>query len=848
MKISHRLIALSALSAAGLACVAAVSYYAVTSIQHDLQGLTTRAAPLQAQTLELQERSERLMGSLLRLSYARGAEDLQKATDAAGAELGQIAKLRERIHAIDPKAGQPSGQGAEFAQAHEQIAAAARQRLADQTAYLSETESARGALAQAEQQIGATRNAVNAIGVEAGLAADKAQDAARRLSLHAKLALTAQVRLKDVLLVVGEVDVASSRFRLTPLREKVKSPLDSIQRLALAAEESGSSKRTPALEPAKAAGIAPATSAAGPTQAASSPSPTVGPGRSDDALKDTRLAAAKLWDLIARDGDGLLALRAKVLAKAEGGEAAYTAQRKVMLALVDEQLARLTAQADGAEVHSVKQRQVLEAAMRLRNEPGGVVASSEAVALDIRDMGAGLRQLMLTSDAPELALIHAALRKKSRQLDEEMKAMRAGLVKMGRQHLADQVQTAQAAIAAVALSIDNVTKSRVGLLASETAMAQSMAQLKQVAAQQSEAGAKQVQSVGAQQAEVSAAVDRRVTWSLGMIVGISLGAIAVIGALSWRTVRGVTRRLNVAVAVAEQVSKGNLYAVPDQHGAGNDETGRLLLALSAMVVRLKDTVAGIQGAASAIDVGASEISRGNQDLSERTERQASALQQTAASMAELGSTVQQNAESARQANALAEGASGVAARGGDVVGAVVQKMQAISASSRQIGDIIGTIDAIAFQTNILALNAAVEAARAGEQGRGFAVVATEVRTLARRSAESAQQIKVLIGNSVDQVREGSALADQAGATMQEIVTATRRVTDIMREISGASAAQSSGVAQVGQAVAQMDRGTQQNAALVEQSAAAAIHLQQQARQLTAAVAVFKVAANEAVAL
>ena len=158
------------------------------------------------------------------------------------------------------------------------------------------------------------------------------------------------------------------------------------------------------------------------------------------------------------------------------------------------------------------------------------------------------------------------------------------------------------------------------------------------------------------------------------------------------------------------------------------------------------------------------------------------------------------------------------------------------------------IDGIAFQTNILALNAAVEAARAGEQGRGFAVVATEVRTLARRSAESAQQIKVLIGNSVDQVREGSALADQAGATMQEIVTATRRVTDIMREISGASAAQSSGVAQVGQAVAQMDRGTQQNATLVEQSAAAAIHLQQQARQLTEAVAVFKVAANEAVAL
>ncbi|MBL8343333.1 MAG: HAMP domain-containing protein [Rubrivivax sp.] len=526
------------------------------------------------------------------------------------------------------------------------------------------------------------------------------------------------------------------------------------------------------------------------------------------------------------------------------------------MGLIDEQVARLTALADGLEVQGVKQRQTLEAALRLRNEPGGVVATSEAVALDIRDMGAGLRQLMLAADAKELQATHAALGKKSAQLADQMKAMRAGLIKMGRPPLAEQVQGAQMAIGMVVTSIDKVAASRSGLLQSEVAMAQSLAQLKTVAARQAELGEKQARSAGDRQSEVSAAVDQRVSWSLALIIGIALAAVGVIGALSWHTVRSVTRRLDTAVAVAERVAQGHLDAVPAEATRGSDETARLLTALAAMVDTLEGIVGNIHGAAQEIDVGAREISRGNQDLSQRTERQASALQQTAASMEQLGSTVQQNAANARQANELAEGASQVATRGGEVVGAVVQNMRAISASSQKIAEIIGTIDGIAFQTNILALNAAVEAARAGEQGRGFAVVAGEVRSLAHRSADAARQIKQLIGQSVEQVEQGAALVDQAGATMQEIVGATHRVTGIMREISHASAEQSTGVAQVGQAVQQMDQGTQQNAALVEQSAAAAMSLQQQAQRLTEAVAAFKLGdaaaasrqpANEAVA-
>ncbi|MEY2953347.1 MAG: hypothetical protein RLZZ401_1434, partial [Pseudomonadota bacterium] len=268
-------------------------------------------------------------------------------------------------------------------------------------------------------------------------------------------------------------------------------------------------------------------------------------------------------------------------------------------------------------------------------------------------------------------------------------------------------------------------------------------------------------------------------------------------------------------------------------------------SVQAMMVRMQDAltsvVSNVRQGAEEVAAASAEIAHGNGDLSARTEQQASALEETAASMEQLGSTVRQNADNARQANQLAQNASQVAIRGGEVVAQVVDTMKGINDSSRRIADIIGVIDGIAFQTNILALNAAVEAARAGEQGRGFAVVASEVRSLAGRSAEAAREIKTLIGDSVQRVEQGSALVNQAGITMTEVVTSIRRVTDIMGEISAASFEQSAGVAQVGEAVNQMDHATQQNAALVEQMAAAAASLKAQAQDLVQVVSVFQLA-------
>jgi methyl-accepting chemotaxis protein len=323
---------------------------------------------------------------------------------------------------------------------------------------------------------------------------------------------------------------------------------------------------------------------------------------------------------------------------------------------------------------------------------------------------------------------------------------------------------------------------------------------------------------------------------LAVVCLLALAAATAAGVLIVRSLTGALGAEPAALGlVAQRIADGDLS---DVQGAGQARGGSVLASLGAMQTSLATIVGKVRGASDSIATGSAEIATGNADLSQRTEEQASALQQTAATMTQLGTTVRNNADSAKQANQLALGASSVATEGGQVVSQVVDTMKGINDSSNRISEIIGVIDSIAFQTNILALNAAVEAARAGEQGRGFAVVASEVRSLAQRSAGAAKEIKALIGVSVQRVEQGTALVDKAGTTMSAIVASIQRVTDIVGEISAASVEQSSGVSQVGEAVAQMDQVTQQNAALVEQSAAAAESLKLQAQELVRSVAVF----------
>nr|WP_312373117.1 methyl-accepting chemotaxis protein [Delftia acidovorans] len=348
----------------------------------------------------------------------------------------------------------------------------------------------------------------------------------------------------------------------------------------------------------------------------------------------------------------------------------------------------------------------------------------------------------------------------------------------------------------------------------------------------------QMQEQAARDSQQEMASSRRLTVAFAAVaVGILLLCI-VIGAHFLIT--SIRRPLAEASALAERIASGDLSTGAQGQAQRSDEFGDLLRSLQAMSESLSGMVQQVRQSTDSIAIASAEIATGNHDLSVRTEQTSSNLQETAAAMEQFTSTLQQSASSAQQASSLAAGASQVAQRGGEVVARVVQTMKGINDSSRQIADIVGVIDSIAFQTNILALNAAVEAARAGEQGRGFAVVASEVRTLAQRSAAAAKEIRQLIGASVERVEDGARLVGDAGTAMDGIVQSVQRVADTIGEITAASSEQSAGVAQVNQAVGQLDQMTQQNAALVEQSAAAAQSLREQAEHLSRTVAVFKV--------
>ncbi len=561
MKISQRLAALSAFSAAGLLCVSAVSYFAVTSIQSELRTLTLHATPLQNKTYEMQERTERWLGGLLKLSLAHEREEVDKALGGIRADSAAIDRLGEEIRALDPTA---HVNATEFRAAQGEIVQAVQRHLDDESAYRQETERARVALQRAEATIALTRSNVAGIAAEASKTADEAQDASRRLASVTKVALSAQARLKEIAMVVSEADLATNRFRLTPLRDKIRAATDRIQRLEV---EAGT----------------------------------------DDPLKELKAEAADVYEAFANDNQGLLAARAAMLAKKDDAEAIYQRQRKAMLARLDEQSARLGLLIDDTDAQDYKQRRALEAALRLRGEPGGVIAVSEEVSLDMREMGSALRELMLATAATECMASEARLKTLGAGLVANMRTMRSALDKMGRPQLAANVDHALEAMTSVAASIENVASAKLRLLESEARTNASLARLKTAAAQQASAGQREVKDINERQAEVTSAVDSRVDHTLLAILSVSSFIIFLSAVVSVRTVRGVTRSLNEAVHVAEAVSQGRLD--PVACNSDNDETTRLLAALGSMVNTIRAMLGSLHETNSQLSSANDELRR-----------------------------------------------------------------------------------------------------------------------------------------------------------------------------------------------------------------------------------------------
>jgi len=474
---------------------------------------------------------------------------------------------------------------------------------------------------------------------------------------------------------------------------------------------------------------------------------------------------------------------------------------------------------DGTNTLVTKRIPRLESTTRLLNEVNDTAISLRNIMLsdDPADRSKQLEKAMSSRKASEAILA---------ELDKNLESQRGRALLLQQQQLyARYVKAQQELLRLIDANDQNGARAflskelRPVLLEFKKVIADQIQMQKELAAQDAAAAARTYGDT------------RNLMLALGLLI---LGGA---GALAWWITASITRPVRRALEVANAVAAGDLTTHVEV--TSQCEMGQLLASLKTMNDNLVKTVTTVRTGTEAIGTASGEVAAGNQDLSSRTEQQASSLEETASSMEELTSTVKQNADNARQANTLAAAASGVAARGGQVINDVVSTMEQINEASGKITDIISVIDGIAFQTNILALNAAVEAARAGEQGRGFAVVAGEVRNLAQRSAAAAKEIKSLIADSSDKVGTGSRLVKEAGSTMTDIVDSVRRVTDILNEITSASQEQSAGIEQINEAINQMDTVTQQNAALVEQASAASQAMQDQAARLSAAVAVFK---------
>ena len=796
MKISHRLIVLSTVSALALVSVGAVGLYGVRTIQEQFDTLTTRTTPLKNALLEQQELKERAISGLIGLSYAASEAEAEFARDEVRARLVSLAEVGERITALD---ADRLADTSDFESTFEGISDMVFDRLGGIERFGAAAETARLALNDVDTRIERVGAGVRGIADEANRAAAAAQETSDGLVRLQRQAQGVSGLLADMTVLLYATDALSSKFRLGPLQERFVAAIDTLERM-------------------------------------------LGTAGQDERLTAALPDPAALRTAFADEGEGLFALRLAVLEEASGAKRLYKGARKALLSRLNDGKVAIALLVDELEFEIALERRSIEAALALSGDPASIIGVNQSLSVGAKNLAVQLERLLLSSSSEQLSTARDNALATLDELLALADGLATGLEAIDRPALQKAATGVGAALAQTRDSMGAVYDGITRKLDSESAVSENLTALKDVAASQRERGEIDVAEISGTVALASESVGKQADTATFLIVALCSAAVLLSIGFSLIIIRSIIGRLRQALQVADAVSLGRLD--PVVAGRQRDEISLVMDALDRMVSTLDGSVRKIRTATVHVNAGAEQISAGNGDLSGRTEQQASRLSEAAGITSRISDVVKEGALAAKRASELSENTSEVAGHGRQAVQNAMASMQSIESGAREISNITAVIDAISFQTNILALNAAVEASRAGESGRGFAVVAAEVGSLARKSKESVLQIKEIIDKNVQHVESGSALVSQAGRHMEEVVEKVGAVTELIGEVSLTSQRQVEEISQIDGSVSNLEQMTRQNATLSERTTSAAMSLLEQSRALDESVSVFSLPEGE----
>lgn len=789
MKISHRLWLLTGVASLGLVLVGSVGTYSVTAIQKNLKELSQRATPLHATFLRLESQAEKSVSSLLHMAQARTPDQIETENLALSESLAELQRLTERAHSFGatPTVNIPA-----LTAFGERFSALSGSRLNAETEFRNTSQALRQALQSIEGNVKATAEQVNALSRTALSEAVKAQQSTGKMIRLQRDAVAAQTLLKDALVILYAIDSAKSRYMLTPLRERLTAVQDSLRKVL---------------------------------------------NRNDHkTLLNTKSVSEGVFKQLTDQKDGVFSLKGLALSDDRTAQRGLRAAGRKIRKAIDGEIGHLEILVDDLEIDIVKQRFVIDQALNLAANPDSYATSISELIEKLADLGAGVRNLLV---ATTIAQVKTTQQEQSLMLGDirtHIGLLRNQINEAGHDALLGGLNSAGDTIGSLAGDFDKLYASKAAAIAARAETATVLDEMAAMTATRREADASAIASVSDSKQTVSDRADAEVSTALILIIGIAAVAVLILGAFSFAANRFITRRLDQAVNLAEQVANGRMDQI-DYKDVG-DEISALLGALNRMVSMLSEAVLRIRNATDSVNTGVSEISSGNGDLSHRTTRQASSLEITSKEVDLVARTAASGADAAREAAEMSQQARAIAEEGVEVMRRANKSMTDVRVGADEINNIITVIDGIAFQTNILALNAAVEAARAGEQGRGFAVVAAEVRGLASKSAAAAKQIAEIISSNVSQVERGSTLVNEAGQKMENIVSGVSGIVEQIQKISDGSVEQANSITNVNDSIRQLEEMTQQNAALAEEISAAAEGLVGQTDELNEAVEVF----------